>query len=222
MKQKILPAIIPKTFEHLKETLKVVEPFAEAVQIDVVDGKFVPFTSWPYGAGEDIAQLAEITEKFDVEIDLMIEHPEEVIAAYYGAGVERMVVHLESVKDEAAIETILEHHAAHNYGLGFSINNDTLLEELIQYLDRIDFVQLMGIAQIGSQGQPFDERVIDRIKTLLAAHPDLQISIDGSVNKDTLPRLYEAGAQHFVSGSAILKASDPQEVYREFDYLVRF
>ena len=76
----------------------------------------------------------------------------------------------------------------------------------------------MGIKEIGSQGQPFDERVLSRIRELKSIAPAILVSIDGSVTTETLPRLKEAGALRFISGSAILKAEEPREA---FDALLR-
>jgi pentose-5-phosphate-3-epimerase len=77
----------------------------------------------------------------------------------------------------------------------------------------------MGIKHIGSQGQPFDERVLERVAKLRALYPSRTISIDGSVNRETLPQLKAAGADRFVSGSAILNQPDPVLAYTELTLL---
>ena len=212
----VIPAIIPESADHLEDVLIDVEPFTREVQIDIVDGDFVPFLSWPYVGAGSIQLLSRYTDAFSIEVDLMIAAPETVLSRYANAGVSSMVVHLESTR---RLEAIFEHRDAHAYALGLSINNDTELSLLMQSVERADYVQLMGIAQIGSQGQPFDERVLKRIHTLRAAFPDLQISIDGSVNADTIPLLREAGANRFVSGSAILKAKNPRTAFRSLERL---
>jgi len=212
----VVPAIIPKSFDHLKETLDRVHPFAHAVQVDIVDGVFVPFTSWPYMGSGNIQLLAQFGQEFEIEVDLMLMNPETVIDAYAQAGAKRIVIHLESTHN---IDAIFAHHETHAYALGLSILNDTPLEKLIELLPRVDYVQLMGIAQIGSQGQPFDERVLERVSTLHTQYPGLLISIDGSVNADSLPRLRKAGASRFVSGSAILSAEDPRDAFLALESL---
>lgn len=212
----IIPAIIPDSFESLKSTLGRLS-FVKGVQVDIVDGQFVPFTSWPYQGEGKLEELGEIAEAFEIELDLMIMAPEEALDACARAGIRRVVIHLESTD---SLERILDHHASHTYELGFSILNDTPLDTLTPYISAIDYVQLMGIKDIGSQGQPFDERVIERIRTLRHMYPDLPISIDGSVNRSSISKLAEAGATRFISGSAILKASDPEAVFREFESLV--
>lgn len=213
----IIPAIIPDSIVDLGAALERVAPFAREVQVDIVDGSFVPFRSWPYQNETPILELQQFTSRFDIEVDLMIDMPERVITQYADAGVKRIVVHMESTKH---ICDIIEHYAAHSYSLGLSITNDTSIRMLSEYIPYVDFVQLMGIRHIGSQGQPFDDAVLSRITELRDAFPSLQISIDGSVNKDTLSKLREAGANRFVAGSAIFGANDPERAFRELESLV--
>ena len=210
----VVPAIIPTSFDHLDDTLRTVAPFTKEVQIDIVDGTFVPFRSWPYVGSGSIQLLTRYTEQYIIEVDLMIVSPEDAVPLYVAAGARSVVVHLESTRQ---LETIIEHHRAHEYALGFSVNNDTPLDELFPIIELADYVQLMGIASIGSQGQPFDTRVLDRVRKIRTRYPDMVISIDGSVNAETLPLLREAGANRFVSGSAIVGATDPG---RAFDALI--
>jgi ribulose-phosphate 3-epimerase len=66
----------------------------------------------------------------------------------------------------------------------------------------------MGIAEIGYQGQQFDERVVAKIMKLRNMSPDIIISVDGGVNFETAPILIHAGANRLVSGSAIFKSED--------------
>lgn len=214
MANHIVPAIIPTSFDHLDESLRIVEPFTTEVQVDIVDGAFVPFRSWPYVGSGSIQLLSRYTDTFQIEVDLMIMSPEDAVPLYVAAGVTGVVVHLESTR---RIETILAHHDEHTYALGLSINNDTPIGALMTLIPRVDYVQLMGIAHIGSQGQPFDVRVLDRVREIRSMYPDIIISIDGSVNKDTLPRLIDAGATRFVSGSAIFHVDDPEAAYRTLE-----
>lgn len=77
----------------------------------------------------------------------------------------------------------------------------------------------MGIATIGRQGEPFDERVIEKIKSIRAKYPDMVISIDGGVSFDTAPELIEAGATRLVAGSAIFENPNPHGAIQELKSL---
>ncbi len=207
----IIPAVIPETEVHLTSTLNTIATFSREAQIDIVDGVFVPSISWPYTESATPHILSQFTDSMDLEIDLMVHNPESVLKEYLEAGVRRVVVHLESVSDLASIVALKRDF---DFSLGFSIGNDTSLAMLEAVIGYADYVQLMGIASIGSQGQPFDDRVLERIRTIVGMHfASLPVSIDGSVNAETLPHLREAGADRVVVGSAILNASDPRAAY---------
>ena len=77
----------------------------------------------------------------------------------------------------------------------------------------------MGIEKIGFQGQDFDERVIGQIMGLRAKYPELKISIDGSVNKNTAPELVKAGVDRLVIGSALLRSFDIREDIKFYENL---
>lgn len=207
---RIAPAIIPESFSHLRESLERVRPFTREVQVDIVDGNFVPFVSWPYTKKSSPEDLAAFTALFFIEIDLMVMRPEDVIPLYARVGVRSMVVHLESTE---ALPSIIAQRDRLGFSLGLSLNNDTPLHALEEYIPHIEYVQFMGIGKIGSQGQPFDARVLERIMELKARHPDVSISIDGSVNDKTLPLLIEAGADRCVAGSFIMSSDDPEVSY---------
>jgi ribulose-phosphate 3-epimerase len=66
---------------------------------------------------------------------------------------------------------------------------------------KVDFVQLMSIAEIGEQGHPLDERIFDRIKLCKEKFPSVPVSIDGGVNVTNYKKLLEAGADRLVVGS---------------------
>ncbi len=211
----IVPAIIPKSAEDLKQTLAKL-PFVHEVQIDVVDGKFVPFTSWPYSPSGIPKDLKTETDKFTIEIDLMVKEPVVAATAWLEAGADMLVFHIESL----SLERLKMFKATTSVSIGVSALNDTPLEVFLPYIEVADYVQLMGISQIGTQGQGFDERVLERIIAIKTKFKNKLISIDGSVNKNTILALKEAGADRFVTGSAILSAENPQQAYLELYSLI--
>ena len=208
----IVPALIPKSFVDLEENCKRILSFTHEIQVDIVDGKFVPFTSWPYGENERIEDIKELTENFLIEMDMMIQNPEDVVEEYLKAGVRRIVIHLEST---TKIKDIYKLKEKYDFRLGFSINNDTELQKLYEVIEYADYVQCMGIKEIGSQGQPFDIRVLDRIKELKQKFSKLVVSLDGSVNFETLPQIVSAGTDRCAVGSALLKAENMSDAYEE-------
>jgi len=211
----IVPAIIPTSADDVKVILSDMA-YASEIQIDVVDGKFVPFTSWPYSPEGAPAEVSTETDRFTLEVDLMVENQIEAAKVWVEAGADMLVFHVEGID----LQTLIDFVQTTSVSIGVSARNDTPLETFLPYVKIADYVQLMGIAEIGTQGQPFDERVLDRIKLIKESFPNHMVSIDGSVNKETIVRLHKAGADRFISGSAVLSASDPKIAYEELSELV--
>ncbi len=225
----IIPALMPKTLVELEDKVSLVIPEARTVQIDVMDGKFVPNKSWPYGEGEDQFRLFSEEERglpyweeVDYEIDLMVSTPLEDALRWIAAGASRIVVHAESISEaHLFFDTIRNQHGLFSEGnfspaLGIAFSNETILEPHLPAVAEADFVQLMGISRIGFQGESFDVRVIDRIEQLRESFPDIIISIDGAVTMETAPRLIKAGARRLVVGSAIFSQGNPKQALRDF------
>lgn len=231
----IIPAIMPDTYEDLLSKAGRVKGLVPLAQIDIMDGAFVKSKSWPYSEGGTrrephfVQLMAQdegmpFWEDLDYEIDLMIGEPEKHIDEWLPLGASRLIFHIESIKD---MDMFWGHdmwkEGARDIGgekvvqLGLALNPDTSLDAILPYISKIDFVQCMGIAKIGYQGQPFDERVLEQINALRVAYPNLPISVDGGVNIDTARLLKDAGATRLVSGSAIFGAEHPADAIASLD-----
>ncbi|MAZ30018.1 hypothetical protein CL655_01915 [bacterium] len=207
----VIPAVIPADVTSLIETAERLT-FAPRLQIDIVDGRFATPASWPFAPAGMPAEVAGVCEQFDVQVDIMAVDPLAMAEAWIGAGAQEIVIHLESVADPEPFFSLRQ-----KYGTQLWLSGaDTLpIERYVAHQNDIDGVQLMGIATIGQQGQPLSPRVVENITALRTAAPDLPIQIDGSVNQETIGSLREAGASHFVVGSAIVGADNPRAVYQE-------
>lgn len=201
---------MPEDFYHIEDDVKLVADHVTTVQLDIMDGKFIEGKTWPFIKKNDVyfekIQKEEaglpLWEQVDYELDLMIERPENTLNQWLALGPKRIVLHLESLldpvatlEDLAAVRDIVE--------VGLSFDDDVEVTELDQYMEMIDFVQVMGIDEIGKQGQAFEVRSLYNIEYLHNKFPDLVISVDGSVNEETIEKFKQAGATRFVAGSAI-------------------
>jgi len=222
----IIPAIMPDSQEDLIEKATRVRGHVPLAQVDIMDGVFVKSKSWPYTTGgvkrdEYFLALTNQDEglpfwdDLDYEIDLMISEPEKHIDEWLPLGASRLIFHIESIKDSDAFwgHDIWKEGARDIGGekvveVGLALNPDTSLDAILPYVPLLDFVQCMGITKIGYQGQEFDERVLEQINQLRVKFPNLKISVDGSVNRETIPLLRSAGANRVVSGSAIFGSND--------------
>jgi len=196
----IVPAVLEKSWEDVEKRLSFVSELKLGnrwVQLDITDGIFVPDKGW--GDPSDLRKLPKEIN-FLYEADLMVQNPEEIIEPWLDAGIKRSAVHIESTKK---VDEIIEVIKAKGAEVGLAINTDTPNELLYPWVDKIDYIQFMGIAKIGYQGQPFDEKVLHKIEDLRKRHPDAIIQVDGGVSKKTAPLLIKAGADRLAAGSAI-------------------
>ena len=211
----IVPAVIPKSLSHIKTELPNLS-FSQEIHVDVVDGKFVPFISWPYEPNGVPKEISSMTDSFTLEVDLMVDDPITAAEAWIEAGADMLVFHVETINLKSFIEFVKTSPVS----IGVSSLNDTSLDILLSYLNVADYVQLMGIEKIGVQGQSFDERVFERINAIKESFPNHPITIDGSVNKETILSLKQAGVHRLIVGSAIVSAKNPYEAYKELMSLI--
>src|SRR5262249_26852072 len=151
-------------------------------------GQFVPNATWPYRKHDDSFEKILHEEEglpgwqdFDFEIDLMANKPEEIVDEWVSAGASRIIIHAEAAGDVAKAIGILEGRVE----VGLALAMDTPLDAITEHREKINFIQLMGIDNVGFQHQPFDEKVLGRIKEARIKFPGLPISIDGGVSLET-------------------------------------
>ena len=226
----IIPAPLPKSLADLEEHLERVKGLAEWVQIDVADGIFVPNTTWPYTDRADFETiLAEkeglpFWEEFDFEVDLMVTHALQDAKEWVQAGAARIIVHIESEDASLALEALQPMRAvggAPGVEVAVALSLDTPTQKLESFIPLADSIQVMSIARIGFQGEPFDERAIARVRQLKEMYPDHAIGVDGGVSLENARALVDAGASRLAVGSALFEADDSAEMYRALQALVR-
>ena len=216
----IIPAILPKNFREIEENIELITGLSPLVQIDICDGKFVPSITWPYWKQDENFEsiLREERgmpewEQINYEFDLMIDNPTvDDARKWLSAGAERVVLHLESSKDLTPVLDVLKGLVE----IGVAIGQAANVEDLNKYVDKIQFVQVMGIRKAGFQGQKFEQGTIDKVKEVKAMFPELKVQIDGGVSLETAPLLKHAGADRLVVGSAIFNSENIVDTYADF------
>jgi ribulose-phosphate 3-epimerase len=229
----IVPAVLVPSREELENALARLVGLVDTVQIDVVDGRFIGPPTWPYTEKEEVerirteGELIPYVERFRFEIDLMVESPEAVVGDWISAGATKILAHVESTRNLDALLQKLQSTYGHEKGFaphllsfGLALNIDTDASIIEPYIDTIDYVQFMGIAVIGKQGQPFDPRVIRKIEAFKKKHPDMSVQVDGGVSLQTAPALLSCGVDRLCVGSALLKNPDVKEGLEKFNALV--
>jgi len=231
----IIPAILPKNYEDMKNKISLVRGIVPIVQIDICDGIFVKNITWPFTMGrngdynfQNILQEREgmpFWEDVDFELDLMVANAVKNFDIYTKLGAKRIIFHIETdeiKRDLTGFKDFIEGidvYVRDTLEIGVAINSTTPLEQIFPIVKCVDFVQCMGIEHIGFQEQDFDERVLEQIKNLKEKFNDLIISVDGGVTLDTAPELIDAGASRLVAGSAIFQQNDIIDIIEKFKNL---
>lgn len=225
----IVPAVLPTSYEDLKEKLDFFAQIASVsrIQIDVVDGRFASPASWPYNTGNwrlEAGGWKEVLprlERIEYEVDLMCTDAERVAAAWLALGASRLTFHAESTSDLPRLLASARRRYGGDdvvaFGLALNIASDLALVE--QHRGDIEYVQFMGIAHIGRQGQPFDARVLEKVRIFHDRHPSFPMQVDGGVSLESAKKLLSLGVSNLVVGSSLLKARDPVAAFAAFEAL---
>lgn len=223
----IIPAILPKDYEELKNEIALVRGLVPLVQVDICDGIFVKNTTWPFvaqGFDEHFNKILNeeegmpFWEDIDFELDLMVSNAVENFDIYTKLGPKRIIFHIEAVGNFEGFKDFLEGidmYIRDSIEIGVAINPSTPLEELYPLISHIDFVQCMGNDKLGYHGVELDEKVYEKIKTLRGKYSDLPIAVDIGVNDTTASLLVKAGATKLVAGGAIFNSGDILKQYVE-------
>ena len=202
----IKPALISADFNEVSQKISDLETLCQTVHIDVSDGQFSPLTT--HYTPDD---LYDIPGKVQLEAHLMINEPEDTLKAWAGV-VDRVIVQAEATKNLGLIIESLEPHYTK---VGVSLLLNTPIDEVEDFFDKLDLIQLMAIENIGKQGEKLDEIIYAKTKYLSGKFDGI-IQIDGGVTKANAPILVEHGANSLVVGSAIWQADDYVKAVEDF------
>ena len=201
-KIQISPSILSADFSQLGNEIKRLEEGgADMIHVDVMDGHFVP--NLTIGPPVIKALRKQCSIKFDVH--LMISPVHKYIEAYSDAGADIITIHPEATENLG--ESILKIKSL-NKKVGVSLNPETKIDLIIDYLEKIDLVLIMSVNP-GFGGQKFMPEVLDKIRELKKIQSknnlNFDIEIDGGINFDNCQSAIEAGANILVSGTTVFK-----------------
>ena len=209
----IAPSILSADFSKLGDEIKAVEAAgADWIHADVMDGHFVPNIT----IGPLVVEAVKRVTDLPIDVHLMIENPDNYIAAFAEAGAAYISVQVETcVHLNRTIQLIKDCDAK----AGVVLNPATPLTSLEWVLEDVDYVLIMSVNP-GFGGQAFIPGTLDKIKTLRQQLRDRGLSpliqVDGGVNRTTISEIAAAGADVFVAGSAIFGSSDYQQTIQSF------
>lgn len=208
----ISPSLLSADFGNLQRDIEMLNASeCDWLHVDVMDGLFVPNISF----GQPIVKHIKKHAQKPLDVHLMIMDPGRYVEDFKNAGADILTVHY-----EACIHLDRVLHSIHDHGMkgGVVLNPHTsvcLLEDIVQ---ECDLVLLMSVNP-GFGGQKFIENTYNKVRQLkelcVRKNPDCLIEVDGGVNLQNAPLLFEAGADVLVAGNAVFKSPDPQKTIHD-------
>jgi ribulose-phosphate 3-epimerase len=201
----IVPSILSADFARLGEQVREADAAgAGRIQVDVMDGHFVPNIS----VGPLVIESIRPYCKIPIEAHLMIERPELYISQFAKAGADYIIVHVETCPH---LHRTIQQIRSEGKGAGVAINPSTPIVALEEILSYIDMVIVMTVNP-GFGGQDFIDSMLPKIRRLRALIMDhnynCDIEVDGGIGEDTIADAVTAGANLLVAGSAVYDAPD--------------
>ncbi len=202
----IAASILAADFARLGEQAREAEEAGvDGIQVDVMDGRFVPNITFGPGIVRALRPLVSGT----LDADLMIVEPERHLAAFADAGADRITVHREACTHP---HRVLRAIRALDVEAGIAVGPGISLSAVAELLDEVDLVQIMTVDP-GWGGQSFLHSQLDKIRRLRQIleerELDIPIGVDGGIDRTTAPLAVGAGATVLVSGSSIYNDKAP-------------
>lgn len=196
---KVNVSILSNTLKPLDIVKELDKTNADAIHIDIMDGKFVDNKTW---TTSEIIKLTKYSN-LPLDVHLMVNNPSKYIEDYAMLNTNNITFHYEAVKD---VNKVINEIKDYGLKVGIAVNPDTDVKNIYDYLSNIDIVLIMSVYP-GKSGQVFINETLNKIKELkdYIVNNNLKtlISVDGGINDETGKLCKEAGADILVSASYI-------------------
>ena len=205
MKSEIIPTILVKTFDEVKEKIRLVENYVDWVQLDIMDGIFVENKTW-----DNSNNLKGLKTRVKLEAHLMVDKPEKIIDNWLEV-VDRIIIHQESSEN---IQEIIEKVHKNKKEIGIALNPETYPTAIEQFLNDIDLILLMSV-QPGKGGQEFKEWILEKADFLRQKGFKGNIEIDGGINETNIGQALERGINLFCVGTYIYQNNNIEQTIKK-------
>lgn len=207
MSSRICPSVLNSDFADLRGELGRIAT-ADWAHIDVMDNHFVPNLTIGLPVVEALVGVSPVP----LDCHLMIEDPDRWAPGYAEAGAKSVTFHVEAAAAPIRLARELRRAGAR---AGMALKPTTPVEPFVDILPELDMLLVMTV-EPGFGGQTFLDAMLPKIRRarqqVSAAGLDVWIQVDGGVSVETIERCAEAGADTFVSGSAVYGAADAADM----------
>jgi ribulose-phosphate 3-epimerase len=216
MKARIAPSILSADFGRLSEEIAMCEDGgADQIHLDVMDGHFVPNITF----GEKVIAVARKATSLPLDVHMMVNEPERYFERFAGAGATGMTIHVEAAPHlQRQLARIRELGCI----AGVALNPATSLITVRESLGDVDLLLIMTVNP-GFGGQEFIPSSVDKVGRARMLLDELRsgaaLEVDGGISRDTIAKVWRAGADTFVAGNAIFSAADPKGEINELRML---
>jgi ribulose-phosphate 3-epimerase len=192
----VVPSILSADLGRLAEQVREAEEAgADRIQVDVMDGHFVPNLTF----GPGVVAAVRAATSLPIEAHLMIERPELFLEAFARSGATLIEVQVEATSSlYRTVQTIHELGAQ----AGVAVNPATPVEDLREILPYVELVNVMTV-EPGFGGQKFIPGSPEKIRRLRALSAEVEIEVDGGIDASTAPLVVAAGATVLVAGNSV-------------------
>ncbi len=200
---KVFPALLANDEDDYRRKLALSAAIASFVQIDFMDGAFVPSKS------VDAATVGRMEIPFDHEMHLMVTDPLGWLDHLANQRLRRVIFHVEAVAAPAATAAAIRRKGYPAFG---ALNPGTTVDGVRGLLPHLDGLLVMAVNP-GFYGSSFIPEVLGKIPAVKKLAPELEVGVDGGMSEETLGAAAAAGADYVCVGSRIFKDPDPPAAY---------
>ena len=208
----LAPSILAADYTKLGEEIQTcINAGVKWIHCDIMDGHFVPNISY----GPKIVDAARRSGDAFLDVHLMIENPDQYIDQFREAGADLISVHQEACPH---LHRTVQHIKQSGAKAGVAINPATSPSTIEPILHDVDLVLIMSVNP-GFGGQSFIESTYGKLQQICELRrkhdANFLVEVDGGVGPSNIKKVAQAGADIFVAGSAVFKASDIGESIKE-------